>query len=256
MASLAVVIPMFDEEAGAAGCVLAVVAVLRTLPGKTRLIAVDDGSTDMTPQLLDDLASHQELMHVVHRSKNGGYGAALRTGAEAAQRFGLDWVIFMDSDLTNPPADILRFAALSDGPVDYIKASRYVAGGRMIGVPWRRRLLSVVANRVSRAAAGKWITDPTNGFRAVRTNAFLEMPLREGGFAIIMEELYWAIRDGLRFAEVPSTLRSRSEGLRPSSFQYKPSVIWAYGRHTLRIAYLRLSRRRLAISRQPSRGDH
>lgn len=240
MASLAVVVPMFNEEAGAAGCVAALAAVL---PEGAQLIAVDDGSSDATASILVGLEPEYESFHVVRRADNGGYGAALRSGAESAARLGLDWVLFMDSDLTNPPGDIRRFAELIDGRFDYVKASRFLPNGRMIGVPARRRAMTLVANRVARLAAGRGITDPTNGFRAVRTAAFLEMPLTERGFAIIMEELYWALRKGLRIGELPSVLSGRSDEQRPSTFGYRPAVLWAYSRHTLRIARLRASRR-------------
>jgi glycosyltransferase involved in cell wall biosynthesis len=231
---------MFNEEAGAAACVAALAAVL---PDGARLIAVDDGSSDATCSILDGLEPRYESLHVVRRNENGGYGAALRSGAEAATRLGVDWVLFMDSDLTNPPGDILRFAELLDDRFDYVKASRFLENGGMTGVPARRQAMTLVANRVARLAAGGGITDPTNGFRAVRTAAFLAMPLTERGFAIIMEELYWALHNGLRIGELPSVLSGRDEEQRPSAFGYRPAVLWAYSRHTLRIARLRVSRR-------------
>jgi glycosyltransferase involved in cell wall biosynthesis len=233
---------MYDEEAGAATCVEALAAVLRRLPNRSRLVAVDDGSLDATPQILDSLALDEELLVVAHHKRNRGYGAALRTGAAAAERMEADWVLFIDSDLTNPPSDIPRFTPLLSGPYDYVKASRYAPGGGVVGVPWRRRLLSVLANRFARVAVGGAITDPTNGFRAVRTREFLAMPLEEPGFPIILEELYWATRRGLRCANVASMLGGRSGG-RPSSFGYGPALLWAYARYTLRIAARRALRR-------------
>ena len=110
----------------------------------------------------------------------------------------------------------------------------------MSDVPARRRLLSVAANRVSRVAAGGGISDPTNGFRAVRTDAFLRMPLTERGFAIIMEELVWALRLRLRCSSLSTVLTSRGESLRPTSFGYRPSLLFSYGRYTLTLAADRL----------------
>ena len=242
-ASLGVVIPMFNEEGGAAPCVTAVVEALDRVPGEARLIAVDDGSVDATPRALTELAVRHDRLHVESHEQNRGYGAALRTGGEAAARLGLEWLLFMDSDLTNPPSDIERFAAATEGPVDYLKGSRFTAGGGMRGVPWRRRALSVAANRVARLAVGGAVTDPTNGFRAVRTRSFLQMPLEQRDFAIIMEELYWAIRLGLRFADMPTVLGGRDEARRPTSFSYSPSLLWRYARYTLQIAAYRPSRR-------------
>ena len=240
MASLAVVVPMFNEASGAADCVKALTAVL---PERARLIAVDDGSSDATVSILDELESEFESFHVVRRRENGGYGAALRSGVEAAEALGAKWALFVDSDLTNPPSDVPRFAELMDGRFDYLKASRFLEGGGMVGVPAKRRAMTLIANRVARTAVGRGVTDPTNGFRAVRTRAFLAMPLTEVGFAIIMEELYWALRNGLRIGELSSTLSGRQADQRPSAFGYRPALLWAYSRHTLRIARLRASRR-------------
>jgi glycosyltransferase involved in cell wall biosynthesis len=236
MERLGVVIPMFNEEAGAETCATTVLAVLEELGREARLIAVDDGSSDKTLEILRGLAERHERLEVEAHDVNRGYGAALRTGAEAARRLELTSVLFMDSDLTNPPGDIPRFASLLDGPVDYVKASRFEPGGSMIGVPARRHLLSVAANRVSRLAVGRGISDPTNGFRAIRTEAFLRMPLTEKGFAIIMEELVWALRFGLRCVSMPTILTGRDETLRPTSFGYGRSLLLRYGRYTLTLA--------------------
>ena len=240
MEALGVVIPMFNEEAGAESTVDAVVDVLEGLERETRLVVVDDGSSDGTRAVLERLAKRHDRLVVEAHERNSGYGAALRTGAEAARRLGLDWVLFMDSDLTNPPRDIPRFAELIDGPVDYIKASRFEGGGSMRDVPLRRRALSVAANRFSRLAAGRGISDPTNGFRAIRIEAFLSMPLQERDFAIIMEELLWAVRRGLRSASLPTVLTSRDESRRPTSFGYSRSLLRRYAGYTLRLAADRL----------------
>jgi len=252
MESLAVVIPVYDEECGISETVAAVLGVLESLERETRLIAVEDGSSDRSREVLEELDARHELLHVEAHEQNRGYGAALRTGAEAADRLGLTWVLFMDSDLTNPPGEIPRFAALLDGPVDYVKASRFVPGGSMAEVPRGRRALSVTANRVARLAGGRSVSDPTNGFRAIRTKAFLEIPLAERDFAIIMEELVWARRHGLRCADVPSTLTSRGDDRRSTSFGYTPSLLWRYSRHTVSLAAARFSRPR--ESRVPAHG--
>jgi glycosyltransferase involved in cell wall biosynthesis len=230
--ALTVVVPVFNEGPGVVPCLHAVAVALRDLPPPSYLVVVDDGSSDDTPGIVDEFGDGQSI-HVVHHHENRGYGAALRTGAEKARDLGSDWVLFMDSDLTNPPADIARFRALLDGTVDYVKGSRYLPPGRVVGVPWRRRIVSVVANRVAAALSGARISDLTNGFRAIRTDAFLDMPLGERGFPIIMEELYWARRTGLRIAELPTVLTNRAGDQRASSFSYRPAVLCAYARYAL-----------------------
>jgi glycosyltransferase involved in cell wall biosynthesis len=236
-AALAVVIPVYNEGEEVLRCLREVADVLAAQPPESsHLVVVDDGSCDATPRLLDEFGAGADDIHVVHHRSNQGYGAALRTGAHKARDLGSEWVLFMDSDLTNPPADIVRFRVLLDGPVDYVKASRYLPTGRAVGVPWQRRAVSVVGNRVAAALSGMPISDLTNGFRAIRTAAFLDMPLTERGFPIILEELYLARRMGLRLAELPTVLTNRAGDQRSSSFGYRPAVLWAYGRYAFLMA--------------------
>lgn len=231
---LAVVIPMFNEVAGAQRCVVAVSHELADIDPTWPLIVVDDGSADGTLAVLERLAAETPALRVTRNPQNMGYGAALRTGATEASAQGAEWVLFMDSDLTNPPEHIRRFVSAIGDDVDYVKASRYAQEGRVHGVPLKRRLISRAGNLVAAWSFRLPLSDITNGFRAIRTERFLEMPLRETGFPIIAEEAYWAFRFHLRCAEVPTILTSRQATLRSSSFAYRPRVVAAYGRYPIR----------------------
>ena len=231
----AVIVPMFNEREGAGRCVREIAAVLDAMPNRTALIAVDDGSGDGTAAILRELAERHPALDVVTHPANRGYGAALVTGAARAAGRGFDYALFMDSDLTNDPRDIPRFAARMRDGFDVIKASRYIAGGRMVGVPWRRAAISRLGNAVARTLFGLPIHDCTNGFRAVRTALLTRMDLKERGFPVIMEELYWCRFLASSFAEVPVTLTNAG---RASSFRYRPSVFASYLRYPWR-AFLR-----------------
>lgn len=226
-----VVVPMFNESAGVERCLRAITTALAAFGGQWPLVVVDDGSADDTPELLDDLSRRIAGIRVVHHERNRGYGAALRSGALEAHESGAEWVLFMDSDLTNPPGHIGRFVSAASDEVDYVKASRYIAGGEVRGVPLRRRIISRAGNLAAARCFGLPLTDVTNGFRAIRVAAFVRMPLREVGFPIIAEEAYWAAKMGLRCREVPTTLGDRDVSLRRSSFSYRPRVLYAYARY-------------------------
>ena len=230
---------MYNEEAGAAACVATVCGALDRLRPAARLIVVDDGSRDGTAAVLARLMTESRLTVVTHEG-NRGYGAALRSGVEAADRAGCDVVMFMDSDLTNDAADIARLLAAMVPGVDVVKATRYRGGGGMRGVPFTRRLVSHAGNVVARGLFRVGLSDCTNGFRALRTTLARRLRLRETGFPIIVEELYCCVFAARGFAEVPVTLTNRTADLRQTSFAYRPAVVWRYLKYAL-LAGLRVS---------------
>jgi len=240
--SLGVVIPVFNEEAGIRQTCEAIGAVLEGYPGRAGVIAVDDASIDASGAILSELAQRLDLLQVCTHETNGGYGAALRTGARRAAQDGFEYVAFIDSDLTNPPEDLMKMGELARRGYPYIKGSRFAPGGGMSSVPFRRRIFSQVGNVVGRTLFGIGIHDVTNGFRAVRTDLFLSWPLRERGFPIIVEELDWAVRSGVEPVEFPTILTTRGDAQRPTSFPYRPRVIMAYLRYPLYASMRRLRR--------------
>jgi len=240
--SLAVVVPVFNEEAGIRRACEAIVAVMEGYPGRAGVVVVDDASTDDSAVILSDLSRQFEMLQVCTHGTNRGYGGALRTGAARASDDGFEYVAFIDSDLTNPPQDLLKIGALAQQGHSYIKGSRFSSGGDMRAVPFRRRLFSEAGNLVGRWLFGAKIRDVTNGFRGVRTDLFLSWPLRERGFPVIVEELDWALRSGVEPVEFPTVLTVRGQGQRPTSFPYRPRVILTYLRYPLYARMRRFSR--------------
>jgi dolichol-phosphate mannosyltransferase len=235
---LAIVVPMYNEIANAERCVQRILAVVPALTIPTIVVVVDDGSTDGTGTTLDALSRTMGGFEVVHQP-NAGYGGALRRGAQTAHALRCEYVLFMDSDLTNPPEHVERFVRSIRNGADLVKGTRFSAGGDMNAVPWRRRIFSIVANRVARAFFRMGVTDCTNGFRAIRTELFLRMPLQERGFAVILEELYWAKKWNFGVESVPTTLTSRNSEQRPSLFPYRPALFWSYLRYAFRAGFIR-----------------
>jgi len=233
LASFAVVVPMFNEAVGAEAFIQAAVSALNHIPNRNYLVLVDDGSTDGTATILEKLNERFAETVVLRHERNSGYGTGLLTGANFASGQGFDYVLFMDSDLTNPPEHIERFVGAMSQGIELIKGCRYCAGGGVEGVPMKAYLISLVGNLIARFLYGGGVRDSTNGFRAIRTDKFLDMPLREGGFALIMEELMWARRRKLSIANIPTTLYSRSADQRPTMFAYSFGQMAHYLKYAL-----------------------
>jgi glycosyltransferase involved in cell wall biosynthesis len=237
---LATVVPVYNEESGIERSASAIVSVADRYPGRSIVIAVDDGSSDSSATILARLERDSDLLLVCTHQANAGYGAALRTGAKQAATLGFEYVAFIDSDLTNPPEDLLKIGTLASQGHAYIKGSRFIEGGRMESVPFWRQTVSRTGNAVGRRLFGTQVRDITNGFRAVRTDVFLSWPLQERGFPMIVEELDWALQTDLEPAEFPTILMARRGDQRGSTFTYNPSTIYSYLRYPLRAQIRRL----------------
>lgn len=238
-ASLAIIIPMYNEEANAERCVRSVCAVLsRQVPG-AKLYAVNDGSRDATPKILEKLSREDLPFVFVDQPKNGGYGAALMLGARRAHEDGFEFGLFMDSDLTNDPELIPQFSdKLAEGKYDLIKASRYIPGGGMRGVPYWRQAYTIVGNRIASVLFGLGLHDCTNGFRAVRLRMIAGAHFEENGFPIILEELFLLKQQHARVTEIPYVLTSRADDEGVSKFSYSGRVLSAYLKYAVKAAFV------------------
>jgi glycosyltransferase involved in cell wall biosynthesis len=225
---------MYDEECGAESCARRICEVLAGLPHRSGLVVVDDGSRDQTAGILDRLSAELPVMIVIHHRTNYGYGAALRTGIGHAAKARFDYALFMDSDLTNDPADIPRFVEKMEAGYDVIKATRYSGGGAVGDLSAYRAMISQAGNWIARRLYRLPITDCTNGFRAVRISLLNQMGLTEQGFAVIMEELYYSSFLATTFAQIPVRSANRREEQRPSSFVYRPRVFYDYLKYPLK----------------------
>ena len=240
--SLAIVVPVYNEEAGIERSCRAIVAVAERYPAKAVVIAVDDGSSDSSSSVLSNAERQLDLLQLCAHKTNAGYGAALRTGAQRAAELGFEYVAFIDSDLTKPPEDLLKIGELASRGHSYIKGSRFITGGGMGSVPFRRQAFSEVGNAVGRTLFHTRLRDVTNGFRAVRLDLYLSWPLQERGFSVIVEELGWALQSGIEPVEFPTILTAREGEQRASAFDYGPQHILSYLRYPMRAQVRRLRR--------------
>ena len=219
---------MFNEAAGCIECIEKVSQEIAAISDQSRILVVNDGSTDKTLALLASQAGIVRKLNIISHPKNLGYGAAINSGVQYAIENRYQYVVFMDSDLTNDPKDITKFFLKMKEGYGVIKASRYSDGGGVEGVPFIRRMISLIGNFVARKLFRLPIADCTNGFRAINVDLLNQVVLKETGFSIIMEELYLLKRKGASFCNVPVTLTFRNGNLRKSSFVYNLKIFYKY----------------------------
>ena len=138
---LSLVIPAYNEAAGIGQAIAEAHDALAGLADDYEILVVDDGSTDGTADAVVEIACGRPWLRLLRHPHNRGYGAALRTGFEAAR---FDRVAFTDADCQFHLADLASLVPLADHyPV--------VAGYRIDRQdPWLRRLVSWVYNALVR----------------------------------------------------------------------------------------------------------
>ena len=130
--------------------------------GDTRVIVVDDGSTDGTAEVARAHGADLVARHCVNR----GLGAALRTGLEAAREMDVRAAVYLDADGEYPPEQILRLLEpIERREADYVLGSRYL-GSRERQTPLRR-MGNLFFTAMLSFAAGRTISDGQTGFRAL-----------------------------------------------------------------------------------------
>lgn len=231
--SLAVIIPAFNEEKGISTCIEKVNKELAKLKGRKTLLIVNDGSTDNTLNVLKkEKMKYKNTLEIITYQKNKGYGGALATGIKTAIKQGFTYGIIMDSDLTNDPKYIPHFLHKIEEGYDCVKGSRYIKGGGTKGVPFKRRLPSILGNSFFFFCFGLQVHDNTNGFRIVKLKMLKGIPYKEKGFSHILEEMYYLRKKHAKFAELPIILTTRKKGI--SHFKYTSRVFYDYLKFPLR----------------------
>ncbi len=179
---------------------------------RLQTIYVDDGSTDETASLLADRAAADPGTSVVTHERNRGFGAAFRTGIDAATA---PVIVSYDADATYPIEDVLRLLEALDG-VDAAGATPFAdADGARDASAFRRFLSRFVAGvyRVAVGRRSRGVTVFTCAFRAYRREALLAARHRSDDFLAAAEILCLLLLKGARVVEVPSRLSARQHGV-------------------------------------------
>jgi glycosyltransferase involved in cell wall biosynthesis len=200
---LAVVIAAYNEADNIGPVVAGIPRKVRDLD--VAVIVVDDGSADATA---DVAARHGAL--VVVPGANRGQGAALRLGYRVAREFGARYIATTDADGQYDATELPTIVGpLVDGVADFVSGSRRLGRAettdrvRHAGVRVYAALISVLTRQR--------VTDPANGFRAMRAEVTAHVTLDQPQYQAT-ELLIGARYRGFRIAERPTTMRQRSSG--------------------------------------------
>jgi dolichol-phosphate mannosyltransferase len=206
------VIPTYNEKENATAMAE---AALANLPADGGVLFVDDNSPDGTGAILDAIAAKEPRVSVLHREKKEGLGRAYVAGFAKALEMGAERVVEMDCDFSHDPADIKRMLEAVEN-ADVVVGSRYVKGGKCVGWPFKRWLISRCGGIFIRMVLGVPVKDPTGGFKCFRRSALEALGdfscIKSFGYSFQMEMNFRMSRMGLKIVEIPITFAERRAG--------------------------------------------
>jgi glycosyltransferase involved in cell wall biosynthesis len=166
MPQVAVLVPCFNEAGAAADTLRTLAGALTDAGLDFQIIAINDGSTDATPGILDAAAGGVPRIRVIHHEGNRGYGAALRGGIAASSA---PLIAIVDADGTYPllqlPAMIER---CRDEGLDMLIAARV---GAQVSDQGRRRVGKWLLRGWVSYLTGRRVPDVNSGMRVFRRDA-------------------------------------------------------------------------------------
>lgn len=222
---LSVILPVYNEGE-------AVEPVLRGLASSVRtaheIVVVYDFDADTTVSVISRLAAEMPALRGLRNDLGRGVLNAMKAGIGATSA---PFVVISMADGSDEPQVIDEMVALARGGADVVAASRYMRGGRQLGGPLLKRLMSRTAGLTLHWLGGVRTHDPTSNFK-LYSRRFLDVVTIEStaGFELALELTVKATIEGRRVAEVPTTWRDRTAG--QSNFKLRkwlPHYLHWYG---------------------------
>ena len=211
MAESLVIVPTYNEKDN----IQTVVERVNALGIDIDVLVVDDNSPDGTAEIVKELQTKYENLHLMERVSKLGLGSAYVAGFRWALKRDYEYILEMDADLSHNPFDIPRLINRAKEGYDVVIGSRYCNGVNVIHWPIKRLILSYGANKYTRMVTGLPIKDCTSGFKCYRRKVLESIDLeriKSSGYSFQIEMKFRAWKKGFSLVEVPIIFEERSEG--------------------------------------------
>ncbi|NLP04953.1 glycosyltransferase family 2 protein [Candidatus Fermentibacteria bacterium] len=196
-------LPAFNEEQNVSFMVSRASEVLERLGAEWEIIVVDDGSTDSTPRIVEELSGRDPRIRLVSHGRNLGFGMAVRSGISAAR---LGWVFYTDCDGQFDLDDLERFWCARDS-CDIISGYR-----RRRRDPGLRLLYSLLYNSMAWVMFWGGFKDVDASFKLYRRSVFDRVRPRSTSGVVDLEILLLARGMGFRIRQMPVSHLPRRAG--------------------------------------------
>jgi len=205
-----VMLPTYNEAENIVPLLNMLQQTLESINKGYYIIVIDDNSPDGTAEIVKGLDIPN--VFVLERSGKKGLGSAYMDGLSHCK---YPYTVILDSDLQHDPSTIpLMLDIATTKRCDIVTGTRYAKGGMVCGWPFRRKLVSSIANNLAKYTIGLQATDLTGSFRLFKTEVLKRLiPLMNcKGFGFQMEIIARAECLGFKIEETPVVFYDRNAG--------------------------------------------
>lgn len=199
--SVSVLLPAYNEADNLPAVVHELAGVLDGTPNSYEIVIIDDGSTDGTPAVIDELCAESIHVRGLRMRRNVGKSAALAAGLEKVTG---DRIVLMDADGQDQPTEIPRMLAALDDGLDLVTGRRAIRHDRFI-----KRTTSLLYNGVTSRVSGVSGKDFNSGFKAMTRPVATSLELYGELHRYIPVLAHW---QGYRVGEIDVEHRERLHG--------------------------------------------
>jgi glycosyltransferase involved in cell wall biosynthesis len=187
--------PVYNDWGTISSMVFLVNGVLEKVAKDYEIILVDDGSRELTKRVLEELSKKVDKLRIITRSRNGGYGAALKTGFYNAK---YELIFYTDGDAQYNPEELELLIEKFSDDVDVVNGYKISRSD-----PIYRKIIGRLYHHIARMMFGFTIRDVDCDFRLMRRSIFDDLKLEYDSGVICVEMISKLTKRGCRFAEVP-----------------------------------------------------
>ena len=211
LSKLSVIIPSRNEAENLPQCLAEIYGTLNYYKINHEILVIDDGSSDKTKEIINELRSKFITIHYIQNKAENGFGRAVTLGLE---KFSGDAVAIMMADRSDSPKNLITYwKCIQDGN-DCVFGSRFSRGGKVYNYPLLKLLANRVVNKMIQFAFKIKCNDVTNAFKIYRREVIEGCrPFISPHFNLTVEIPLKAIVRGYSWKVVPISWKNRTKGV-------------------------------------------